>query len=66
MVTQMKQVYYIITMQNPCRSGTNIHMTITDPALNIDPTTADTWEFGLDVVQQHSAITYFANNGTVQ
>ena len=32
-----------ITNQNPADS-TNIHITITDPALNIDPTTADTWD----------------------
>ena len=25
-----------------------IHLTITDPALNIDPTTADIWIFDLD------------------
>jgi len=35
-----------LTNQNPADS-TNVHITITDPALNIDPTTADTWEFGL-------------------
>ena len=38
-------------------------MTLTDPALNIDPTTADTWEFGLSG-SVTTPKTYFANNGT--
>lgn len=51
-----------ITNQNPSDS-TNVHITITDPALNIDPTTADTWEFGLGGTAT-TPLAYFANNGT--
>ena len=51
-----------MTNQNPADS-THIHMTITDPALNIDPTTADTWEFGITGTEA-SPLTYFASNGT--
>ncbi len=50
-----------ITNENPSDS-TNIHITITDPALNIDPTTADIWEF--DLAGATDATTYFSNNGT--
>jgi hypothetical protein len=40
-----------------------VHLTLTDPALNVDPTTADKWIFDLD--QDSSATTViFANNGT--
>ena len=40
-----------------------LHVTITDPALNIDPTTADTWIFDLDAAATASSV-IFANNGT--
>ena len=51
-----------ITNENPSDS-TNIHLTITDPALNIDPTTADIWDFGLSGTAA-TPLTYFSNNGT--
>ena len=51
-----------LTNQNPADS-TNVHITITDPALNIDPTTADTWEFGLGGTEA-TPLAYFASNGT--
>ena len=42
---------------------TEIHLTITDPALNVDPTTADKWIF--DLGEAVSATTViFGNNGT--
>ena len=40
-----------------------LHLTITDPALNIDPTTADTWIFDLDAAASATSV-IFANNGT--
>ena len=40
-----------------------VHMTITDPALNIDPTTADIWKFSLASTAAAPAV-MFANNGT--
>ena len=40
-----------------------IHMTITDPALNIDPTTADIWSFNLAAAASASSV-IFSNNGT--
>jgi len=40
-----------------------IHMTITDPALNIDPTTADVWEMSLTSSAATPAVA-IANNGT--
>lgn len=52
----------VLTNQNPADS-TNVHITITDPALNIDPTTADTWEFGLGGTAT-TPLAYFSNNGT--
>jgi hypothetical protein len=51
-----------ITNQNPADS-VNIHLTLTDPALNIDPTTADVWDFGLSGTAA-TPLTYFSNNGT--
>ena len=41
-----------------------VHLTITDPALNIDPTTADIWIFDLVIRQQQLQQAIFANNGT--
>ena len=38
-------------------------MTITDPALNIDPTTADIWSFDLTAAATGSTV-IFSNNGT--
>jgi hypothetical protein len=51
-----------ITNENPADS-TQVHITITDPALNIDPTTADVWDFGSGA-SSSSILTYFANNGS--
>ena len=48
--------------ENPSDS-TNIHLTLTDPALNIDPTTADIWDFGLGGTEA-TPLAYFSNNGT--
>ena len=39
---------------------TQIHLWITDAGLNIDPTTADAWEFDLNQATGFK----FANNGT--
>jgi len=41
-----------------------IHLTITDPALNIDPTTADIWSFDLSDTAFDSSSAIFNNNGT--
>ena len=46
MATQLTESSIALTNQNPADS-TNVHLTLTDPALNIDPTTADVWDFGL-------------------
>jgi len=49
-----------ISLANPTVSGdTELHLSITDPGLNIDPTTADIWDFDLD-----SDTVAFVNNGT--
>ena len=40
-----------------------IHLAITDPGLNIDPTSADIWIFDLDAASTAPG-TIFANNGT--
>jgi hypothetical protein len=40
-----------------------IHLTLTDPALNVDPTTADKWIFDLDAAASATTV-IFANNGT--
>jgi len=41
-----------------------IHLTITDPALNIDPTTADIWSFDLSDTAFDANSAVFNNNGT--
>jgi hypothetical protein len=41
-----------------------IHLTITDPALNIDPTTADLWKFDLSDTAFDSSSAIFQTNGT--
>ena len=41
-----------------------IHLTITDPALNIDPTTADIWIFDLSDNDSDVDSVIFGNNGT--
>ena len=42
----------------------HLHLTITDPALNIDPTDIDTWIFDLSETKASSTSIIFANNGT--
>jgi len=50
-----------IGLVNPTvASDTQLHLYLADPALNIDPTTADIWTFDLD----QSTTIIFANNGT--
>jgi len=50
-----------ISLLNPTVAGdTQLHLTVIDPALNIDPTTADVWEFDLN----QASTVMFANNGT--
>ena len=44
-------------------ANAEVHLTITDPALNIDPTTADIWIFDLSETGSGTT-TIFANNGT--
>ena len=41
-----------------------LHMTITDPALNVDPTDVDIWIFDLSETKASSTSIIFANNGT--
>ena len=41
-----------------------IHLTFTDPALNIDPTTADVWTFDLSDNDGDTTTVIFANNAT--
>ncbi|MBU12870.1 MAG: hypothetical protein CMH71_00565, partial [Nitrosopumilales archaeon] len=43
---------------------THVHITITDPALNIDPTTADKWRFNLAEPAGSSSNLMFASNET--
>jgi hypothetical protein len=49
---------------NSPASGHNIHLTITDPALNIDPTDVDKWQFDLSETKSSSTSVIFATNGT--
>jgi hypothetical protein len=51
-----------LTNRNPGDQA-EVHMTITDPALNIDPTTADIWSFNLAAAASASSV-IFSNNGT--
>ena len=43
---------------------TEVHLTFVDPALNIDPTTADKWIFDLSDNDGDFTTVIFANNGT--
>jgi len=43
---------------------TEIHLTVTDPALNIDPTTADIWVYNLSDTGFDADSAIFANNGS--
>jgi len=51
-----------ITNQNPS-DQTYVHVTVSDPALNIDPTTADVWQFDLNAADTATSVR-FGNNGT--
>ena len=51
-----------LTNRNP-GDRAEVHLTITDPALNIDPTTADIWKFSLASTAAAPAV-IFANNGS--
>ena len=48
--------------KNPA-GGKEVHLTIVDPALNIDPTTADIWIFDLDKTDTDTTV-IFGTNGT--
>ena len=48
---------------NSPADDTNIHLVVTDPSMNVDPTTADVWEFDLTAASTVASV-YFANNGT--
>ena len=52
----------ILTNRNPGDQA-EVHLTITDPALNIDPTTADIWSFSLASSATAPAV-IFSNNGS--
>jgi hypothetical protein len=57
--------YTSISIDNNSPSDeTHIHLTITDPALNIDPTTADKWRFNLAEPAGSSSNLSFASNET--
>ena len=49
--------------RNPADNA-EVHLTFTDPALNIDPTTADLWKFDLDDNDGNTTTVIFQNNGT--
>ena len=54
----------ISVINNSPSDETHIHLTITDPALNIDPTTADQWRFNLASGDDQDHQIFFANNDT--
>ena len=54
----------IEVINNSPSDETHIHLTITDPALNIDPTTADKWRFNLASPDSSDHQIFFANNDT--
>ena len=43
---------------------THLHLTITDPGLNIDPTAADVWTFDLSSEHANAQALFFSNNHT--
>jgi hypothetical protein len=49
--------------RNPADQA-EVHLTLSDPALNIDPTTADVWIFDLSDNDGDTTTVIFANNGT--
>ena len=52
-----------LSNRNPADQA-EIHLTLTDPALNIDPTTADIWSFDLSDTAHDGTSAKFNNNGT--
>ena len=52
----------LVIVNNSPAAHAELHLTITDPALNIDPTTADIWIYDLDAGAHTGVI--FANNGS--
>ena len=52
----------LVIVNNSPAAHAELHVTVTDPALNIDPTTADIWIF--DMTAGVSAGTAFANNAS--
>jgi hypothetical protein len=54
----------ISVLNNSPSDETHIHLTITDPALNMDPTTADQWRFNLAAPSSANHQVFFANNDT--
>jgi hypothetical protein len=52
-----------LTNRNPAARA-EVHLTITDPALNVDPTTADVWSFDLSDNDATGTTVTFDNNGT--
>jgi hypothetical protein len=53
----------ITVNNNSPADDTNIHLTVSDPSMNVDPTTADIWMFDLTAASTLGSV-YFANNGT--
>ena len=51
-------------INNSPAAHAELHMTITDPALNVDPTDVDIWIFDLSETKASSTSIIFANNGT--
>ena len=54
----------IQVINNSPADETHIHLTITDPALNIDPTTADKWRFNLASPDSSDHQLFFDSNST--
>ena len=58
----MRQVIEL-TNRNP-GDRAEVHLTITDPALNFDPTSADVWSFDLSDNDGDVTTVTWDNNGT--
>ena len=63
MVTLTIMTSISLANQNPS-AGSEVHLTITDPGLNVDPTTADIWIFDLDDNDGDTTTAIFGTNGT--
>ena len=63
METQQVKLHISILNNSPS-DETHIYLSITDPALNIDPTTADKWIFNLASPDSSDHQIFFANNLT--